>query len=54
VKAEATPNTETTLLADLDLGLLKELSVRGAVRNLSQRRPELYGLEWRGPAIGND
>ena len=51
VKAEATPNTETTLLADLDLGLLKELSLHGAVRNLSQRRPDLYGLEWLGPTV---
>jgi predicted amidohydrolase len=29
VKAEATPNTETTLIADLDLGLLKELRFQG-------------------------
>ncbi len=49
VKAEATPNTETTLIADLDLGLLKELHLRGAVRNLRNRRLDLYRVEWTGP-----
>lgn len=48
VKAEATPNTETTLIADLDLGLLKELNQHGAVRNLRQRRLDLYRLDWVG------
>jgi predicted amidohydrolase/predicted N-acetyltransferase YhbS len=48
VKAEATPNTETTLIADLDLGLLKELNQHGAVRNLRQRRLDLYRINWVG------
>ena len=48
VKAEATPNTETTLIADLDLGLLKELNQHGAVRNLRQRRLDLYQINWVG------
>jgi predicted amidohydrolase/GNAT superfamily N-acetyltransferase len=48
VKAEATPNTETTLIADLDLGLLKELRSQGSVRNFQQRRLDLYGVDWRG------
>ena len=48
VKAEATPNTETTLIADLDLGLLKELNQHGAVRNLHQRRLDLYRVDWVG------
>ena len=48
VKAEATPNTETTLIADLDLGLLKELNQHGAVRNLRQRRLDLYRISWLG------
>lgn len=48
VKAEATPNTETTLIADLDLGLLKELNQNGAVRNLRQRRLDLYRINWVG------
>lgn len=53
VKAEATPNTETTLIADLDLGLLKELNQHGAVRNLRQRRLDLYRINWVGDnAVG--
>ena len=48
VKAKATPNTETTLIADLDLGLLKELNQHGAVRNLRQRRLDLYRINWVG------
>jgi len=51
VKAEATPNTETTLIADLDLGLLKELNRHGAVRNLEQRRSDLYKVSWLGTEI---
>lgn len=49
IKAEATPNTETTLIADLDLELLKELGQHGSVRNLQQRRLDLYHLGWSGP-----
>ena len=49
VKAEATPNTETTLIADLDLSLLRELGLHGWVRNLRQRRLDLYRLGWCGP-----
>ncbi len=50
VKAEATPNTETTLIADLDLALLKELHMNGAVRNLRNRRLDLYDVRWKGSA----
>lgn len=46
VAAEATPNTEMTLLADLDLDLLKEIRKHGSVRNLDSRRSDLYKLEW--------
>jgi predicted amidohydrolase/ribosomal protein S18 acetylase RimI-like enzyme len=48
VKAEATPNTETTLIADLDLGLLKELRFQGSVQNFQQRRLDLYSVKWKG------
>ncbi len=44
VKAEATPNTEMTLIADLDLELLKELHEHGSVKNLKDRRKDLYSL----------
>lgn len=46
VAAEATPNTEMTLLTDLDLDLLKELRKHGSVRNLESRRKELYSIAW--------
>lgn len=42
VKAEATPNTEMVLLVDVDLNLLKELHNYGTVRNLHDRREDLY------------
>ena len=48
VAAEATPNTEMTLIADLDLDLLKELREQGSVRNLQSRRTDLYDILWRG------
>ncbi len=38
IAAEATPNTEMTLIVDLDLDLLKELRKQGSVRNLESRR----------------
>jgi len=44
IAAEATPNTETVLVADLDLSLLKELHTHGSVRNLKDRRLDLYDL----------
>ena len=47
VKAEATPNTESTLIADVDLDLLKELHNFGSVRNLKDRRTDLYNLKLR-------
>jgi predicted amidohydrolase len=46
VVAEATPNTEMTLIADLDLDLLKDLNTSGSVRNLRDRRKDLYSLSW--------
>lgn len=44
IKAEATPNTEMTLIADVDLDLLKELHNFGSVRILKDRRTDLYEL----------
>lgn len=46
ILAEATPNTEMTLIADVNLDLLKQVRTRGAARNLASRRPDLYRLEW--------
>jgi predicted amidohydrolase/GNAT superfamily N-acetyltransferase len=45
IKAEATPNTEMILVADLDIDLLRELHSLGAVRNLKDRRGDLYELK---------
>ncbi len=44
---EATPNTETMLIADLDLDNLREVRSHGSVRNLQDRRLDLYDLKWR-------
>jgi predicted amidohydrolase len=42
IKAEATANTEMILVADVDLDLLRELHNYGAVKNLKDRRLDLY------------
>jgi predicted amidohydrolase/GNAT superfamily N-acetyltransferase len=42
IKAEATPNTEMILIADVDLDLLRELHQLGSVRNLNDRRKDIY------------
>lgn len=47
IKAEATPNTEMILIADVDIDLLRELHEFGAVRNLKDRRNDLYELKKR-------
>lgn len=48
IMAEATPNTETTLIVDVDLDDLKELRSQGSVRNFQDRRLDLYRVEWVG------
>lgn len=45
IKAEATPNTEMTLIADVDLDLLKKLHEQGSVRILKDRRHDLYKIK---------
>lgn len=44
IKAEATTNTEMILVADVDLGLLRELHSFGAVKNLKDRRKDVYDV----------
>lgn len=44
-RAEATPNTEMILVSDVDLDLLNELHTYGSVRNLRDRRTDLYDLK---------
>jgi predicted amidohydrolase/ribosomal protein S18 acetylase RimI-like enzyme len=45
IKAEATPNTEMMLVADVDIDLLRELHTYGDVRNLNDRRTDVYELK---------
>jgi predicted amidohydrolase/GNAT superfamily N-acetyltransferase len=45
IKAEATPNTEMILIADVDIDLLRELNQYGAVRNLRDRRKDFYEVK---------
>ena len=45
IKAEATPNTEMILIADVDIDLLRELHRFGSVRNLRDRRRDIYSVE---------
>ena len=47
IKAETTPNTEMILIADVDIDLLRELNQFGSVRNLKDRRKDLYELKKR-------
>jgi predicted amidohydrolase len=44
IKAEATPNTEMILISDVDIDLLRELNQFGSVRNLKDRRNDIYKL----------
>ncbi len=44
IKSEATPNTEMILVVDVDLNLLKELHEHGSVKNLKDRRTDLYDV----------
>ncbi|WP_298323363.1 carbon-nitrogen hydrolase family protein [uncultured Dokdonia sp.] len=47
IKAEATPNTEMILIADCDIDLLRNLNQFGAVKNLRDRRKDLFELRRR-------
>ncbi|MFS1701259.1 bifunctional GNAT family N-acetyltransferase/carbon-nitrogen hydrolase family protein [Aestuariibacter sp. GS-14] len=45
IKAEATPNSEMTLIVDVNLDLLKQLHNHGAVHTMRDRRHDLYQLK---------
>lgn len=47
IVAEATPNTEMVLVADVNLDLLRELQESGSVTNFKDRRTDLYSLKQR-------
>lgn len=46
VVSEATPNTEMTLIVDLDMEKLRELRYEGSVRNYQDRRLDLFQVHW--------
>ena len=45
IKAETTPNTEMTLIVDVNIDALKELHEHGSVRIMKDRRNDLYSLK---------
>jgi len=45
IRSEATPNTEMTVIADVNLELLKELHEYGSVNTLKDRRQDLYEVK---------
>jgi len=47
IKSEATPNTEMILIADVDIDQLNELHNYGSVKNLKDRRKDLFVLKKR-------
>lgn len=49
IKSEATPNSETVLIVDVDLRLLTHLHMHGSVTNLLDRRTDLYSLKHLKP-----
>lgn len=49
IKAEATPNTEMILVVDVDVNLLRELNSQGSVRNLKDRRTDVFSLTRKLP-----
>jgi len=51
IMAETTPNTEMTLICDLDLTKLDHLRHEGAVTNTLDRRKDLYELKWIGKTL---
>ncbi|MBQ0769744.1 MAG: bifunctional GNAT family N-acetyltransferase/carbon-nitrogen hydrolase family protein [Bizionia sp.] len=48
IKAEATTNTEMILIADVDIDLLRNLNKHGSVKNLKDRRKDLFSLTKKG------
>lgn len=47
IAAEATANTEMIIFADLDLDALDQARKTGTVRNLNDRRPDVYRVDWK-------
>ncbi|MBL7762272.1 MAG: carbon-nitrogen hydrolase family protein [Chitinophagaceae bacterium] len=45
IKSEATANTEMVLISDVDLELLEDLHFHGSVKNLLDRRKDIYSID---------
>lgn len=45
IHTEATPNTEMILISEIDLDLLRDLHNYGSVKNLKDRRSDVYNLK---------
>jgi predicted amidohydrolase len=50
IAADTTPNSEMVAFADLSLRALREARQHGTVRNLKDRRHDLYGVTWHNKA----
>jgi hypothetical protein len=48
VAADTTPNVETVAIADLRPDTLRIARASGTVKNLKDRRHDLYSVQWRG------
>lgn len=48
IAAETTPNVETVVIADVRLPTLADARRGGTVRNLADRRLDLYDVRWKG------
>jgi hypothetical protein len=48
IQAEAEPNAETMMVADVSQARLAEARLRATVQNLSDRRTDLYGSGRKG------
>ena len=46
IAAEAEPQVEQTIIADLDMDMLERARISGSVRNLADRRDALYRVVW--------
>ena len=51
IAADTTPNVEMVAIADLSLRALREARHNGTVRNLKDRRHDLYSVVWRRRAV---
>lgn len=51
IKAEAIANSEMILIADVDIDLLRELHKFGSVKNLTDRRTDLFELKRKNKAL---